>query len=146
MVSEISHEPTPTAVREGEFYEKPSRWGGWIIFAAVMMILVGTLNAIHGLVAIFNDDWVVWTNRGNLYFDISTWGWIHFGVGLAVVLAGFGLFTGNVLARAVAVFIAGVSLIANFLYVPAYPVWALTVIAIDVFVIYALTAHGRDLA
>jgi hypothetical protein len=146
MVSEISHEPTPTTTREGGFYEKPSRWGGWIIFAAVMMILVGALNAMHGLVAIFNDDWVVWTNRGDVYLDLTTWGWIHLGVGLAVVVAGFGLFTGNVLARAVAVLVAGVSIIANFLYMPAYPVWALTIIAIDVFVIYALTAHGRDLA
>ena len=51
----------------------------------------------------------------------------------------------NVLARALAVFMAGVSVIANFLNMPAYPVWSLTVIAIDVFVIYALTAHGRDL-
>jgi hypothetical protein len=146
MVSDISHEPAPTRTREGEFYEKPSGWGGWIIFAAVMMILVGTLNAIHGLVAIFNDEWVVWTNRGDLYFDLTTWGWIHLGVGLAVVLAGFGLLTGNVLARMIGVLMAGVSIIANFLYMPAYPVWALTIIAIDVFVIYALTAHGRDLA
>jgi hypothetical protein len=146
MASEISHDPTTRTTVEGEFYEKPSGWAGWIIFAAVMMIIVGALNAIHGLVAIFDDEWVVWTNRGNLYLDLTTWGWIHLGVGIAVVLAGLGLFTGNVLARGIAVLIAAVSIVANFLYIPAYPVWALTIIAIDVFVIYALTAHGRDLA
>ena len=144
MASEISHQPT-TRPEVREFSETPSRWGGFIVFAAVMMILGGTLNAMHGLVAIFNDEWVVWGNRANLYLDLSTWGWIHLAVGLAVVVAGFGLFTGNVLARAPAVFMAGVSVIANFLNMPAYPVWSLTVIAIDVFVIYALTAHGRDL-
>jgi hypothetical protein len=85
-------------------------------------------------------------NRADLYLDLTTWGWIHLGVGVAVVLAGFGLFTGNVLARAIAVLLAGASIIANFLYMPAYPVWALTVIAIDAFVIFAVTAHGRDLA
>jgi hypothetical protein len=141
MVSDISRAPTA----EDESYGTPSGWGGWIIFAAVMLIIVGALNAMHGLVAIFNDEWVVWTNQGDLYFDLTTWGWIHLGLGIAVVVAGFGLLTGNVVARAVAVAIAGLSIIANFLYMPAYPVWALIVIAIDVFVIYALTAHGRDL-
>ena len=146
MASAMSQDPATRAVVEGEFRERRSGWGGWIIFASVIMILAGALNAIHGLVAIFNDEWVVWTNRGDLYFDLTTWGWIHLGVGIAVVLAGFGLLTGNVLARAVAVTMAGLSIIVNFLYMPAYPVWALTIIAIDVFVIYALTAHGRDLA
>src|SRR6266540_3304509 len=143
MASDISHAPTTRTTVEGEFSEKSSGWAGWIIFASVMMVLAGSLNAMHGLVAIFNDEWVVFGNRANLYLDLSTWGWIHLGVGLAVVLAGFGLLTGNVLARAIAVLLVGVSIVANFLYVPAYPVWALTIIAIDVFVIFALTAHGR---
>jgi hypothetical protein len=146
MASEIYHEPTTRTTAEGEFYEKPSGWGGWIIFAAVMMILAGALNAMHGLVAIFNDEWVVFGNRADLYLDLTTWGWIHLGVGIAVVLAGFGLLSGNILARMIAVLLAGASIIANFLYMPAYPVWALTIIAIDVFVIFAVTAHGRDLA
>jgi hypothetical protein len=142
MVSDISRAPTA----EDESYGTPSGWGGWIIFAAVMLIIVGALNAMHGLVAIFNDEWVVWTNSADLYLDLTAWGWIHVGVGIALVLTGLGLFTGNVAARALAVFIAGVSIVANFLYMPAYPVWAMVIIAIDVFVIYALTAHGRDLA
>jgi hypothetical protein len=146
MASALSEDPATRTVVEGEFYEKRSHWGGWIIFASVIMVLAGAMNAIHGLVAIVDDEWVVWTNRGDLYFDLTTWGWIHLGVGIAVVLAGLGLLTGNVLARTIAVLLAGVSIIANFLYMPAYPVWALTIIAIDVFVIYALTAHGRDLA
>jgi hypothetical protein len=120
-------------------------WVGWIVFASVMMIIAGSLNAFHGLVAIVNDEWVVWGNRANLYLDLTEWGWVHLIVGALVVLAGFGLLTGNVLARAVAVLVAGISIVANFLFMPAYPVWALTIIAIDVFVIYALTAHGREL-
>jgi hypothetical protein len=146
MASQAAYEPTTRTTAEGELYERSSGWAGWIIFAAVMMILSGALNAMHGLVAIFNDEWVVFGNRANLYFDLTTWGWIHLGLGIAVVLAGFGLLSGNILARAIAVLLAGASLIANFLYMPAYPVWALTIIAIDVFVIFAVTAHGRDLA
>jgi hypothetical protein len=103
------------------------------------------MNAIHGLIAIVNDEWVVWGNRADLYLDLTTWGWVHLLVGIAVFLAGLGLLSGNVLARAVAVLLASISIIANFLYIPAYPVWALTIIAIDVFVIYALTAHGGEL-
>jgi hypothetical protein len=133
------------AERGGEAGRARTGWVGWIYFASVLMILAGTLNAIHGIIAVVNDEWVVWTNRGDLYLDLTDWGWIHFGVGIALVLAGFGVLTGNVLARAVAVLLACLSVIANFLYIPAFPVWALTVIAIDVFVIYALTAHGGEL-
>jgi hypothetical protein len=146
MASEIAHERTTRTTVEGEFHEAPSGWVGWIVFAAVMMILAGALNAMHGLVAILNDEWVVWGNRADLYLDLTTWGWVHLGVGVLVVLAGFGVLSGNVLARTMAVLMAGASIVANFLFIPAYPVWALTIIAIDVFVILALTVHGRDLA
>jgi hypothetical protein len=87
----------------------------------------------------------VWGNRADLYLDLTTWGWVHLIIGVVVVLAGIGLLSGNVLARAVAVLLASLAIIANFVYIPAYPVWALTVIAINVFVIYALTAHGGEL-
>jgi hypothetical protein len=120
-------------------------WTGWIGFAGVMMIIAGSLNAIYGLIAVVNDEWVVWGNRANLYLDISQWGWIHLFLGLALMLAGFGVFSGNVLARTVGVIAAGVSLIANFMFIPAYPVWSLVVVTIDVLVIWALTAHGSEM-
>jgi hypothetical protein len=145
MSSEISDQPT-RANEAREFHEESSGWAGWIVFAAVMMVLAGGLNAMHGLVAIVNDEWVVWGNRVDLYLDLTTWGWVHLGIGVALVLTGLGLFSGNILARTIAVILAGLSIMANFLFMPAYPVWSLTIIAIDVFVIFALTAHGRDLA
>jgi hypothetical protein len=108
-------------------------------------VISGSLNALYGLVALLNDEWVVWTNRGSLYLDISDWGWIHLIVGLVVLLSGVGVFSGNVLARTVGVIGATVSLIANFFFIPAYPVWALIVVTINVLVIWALTAHGREM-
>jgi hypothetical protein len=120
-------------------------WTGWIGFAGVMMILGGILNAFYGFVAIVNDEWVVWGNRTSVYLDISQWGWVHLVVGLVVLLCGIGLFSGNVLARTVGVIIAAVSLISNFFFMPAYPFWAITVIVIDVLVIWALTVHGREM-
>jgi hypothetical protein len=145
MASETYRDPTGTTTGPSETYREPTGWVGWIFFAAVLMILAGTLNAIHGFIAIVNDEWVVWGNRADLYLDLTTWGWVHLIIGVAVLLAGIGLLSGNVVARAVAVLLASLSIIANFLYIPAYPVWALTIIAINVFVIYALTAHGGEL-
>jgi hypothetical protein len=129
-------------------YEEPvetTGWIGWGIFAATMMIIGGSLNVFYGLVAVVNDDWVVWANRNAAYLDLTSWGWVHIIAGALVVLAGFGVLSGNVLARTIGVVLAGLNLIANFLFIPVYPLWSLTVITIDVLVIWALTAHGREL-
>ena len=120
-------------------------WTGWISFAGVMMVIAGGLNALYGLIAVVNDEWVVWTNRADLYIDISQWGWVHLIVGLVLLLCGIGVFSGNVLARTVGVIAAAVSLIANFAFIPAYPIWALVVVTIDVLIIWALTAHGSEM-
>jgi hypothetical protein len=126
-------------------YEETTGWVGWSVFAATMMIIGGSLNAFYGLVAAVNDDWVVWTNRGDVYLDLSAWGWVHMIVGVLVVIAGFGVLSGNILARIVGVVLAGLSLLANFFFIPVYPLWALIVITIDALVIWALTAHGGEL-
>lgn len=120
-------------------------WTGWITFAGVMLIIGGSLGLIFGIIAAVNDTWVVFANRGAVSLDLSTWGWVHAIVGAIVLLAGFGVFTGNILARIVGVAVAVVSLIANFLWLPVYPVWAIIIITIDVLVIWALTAHGGEM-
>jgi hypothetical protein len=120
-------------------------WTGWITFAGVMLIIGGSLGLIFGIIAAVNDNWVVFANRGAVSLDLSTWGWVHVIVGAIVLLAGFGVFTGNILARIVGVAVAVVSLIANFLWLPVYPVWAIIIITIDVLVIWALTAHGGEM-
>jgi len=120
-------------------------WTGWITFAGVMLIIGGSLGLIFGIIAAVNDKWVVFANRGAVSLDLSTWGWVHVIVGAIVLLAGFGVFTGNILARIVGVAVAIVSLIANFLWLPVYPVWAIIIITIDVLVIWALTAHGGEM-
>jgi hypothetical protein len=132
---------------EQTYQERPETtgWVGWGVFAATIMIIGGSLNAMYGLVAVVNDDWVVWTNRNSAYLDLSSWGWVHIVVGLLVAVAGFGVLSGNVLARTVGVVLAGISLITNFLFLPVYPLWSLIVITLDVLVIWALTAHGRKL-
>lgn len=124
---------------------EPTGWTGWIVFAAVIMMIGGGLGAMQGLIAVVNDEWVVWGYEANLYVDLTAWGWIHIVVGLIVFVAGLGVLSGNILARTIGVIVAAVSLIANFLFIPAYPIWAITVIVIDMLVIWALTAHGSEM-
>jgi hypothetical protein len=117
---------------------------GWALFAAIMLMIGGMLQIIAGIAAIVEDDFFVVGAKWVFEFDVTTWGWIHIILGGLLILVGAGILTGNVAARTVGVIIAGLSAIANFAYLPYYPVWAIIVIAIDVAIIWALTAHGRD--
>ena len=118
---------------------------GLTVFAGVMMVMGGALHAIQGLVALFNDEFLVVGKDYVFKFDITTWGWIHLILGIVVALAGVALFRGSVWARVLAVAVACVSMILNFMWMPYYPLWSLTIIALDVFIIWAVTAHGRDI-
>lgn len=117
---------------------------GFTFFAAMMMIMIGTFHAIAGLAAIIENTFYAATQNYILEFDVSTWGWIHLIVGVIVLLAGFALFSGAVWARMIGVILALLSAIANFAFIPYYPVWSIVMIAVNVTVIWALTAHGRD--
>ena len=117
---------------------------GLTYFAAFMLIMIGFFHAIAGLSGILKDDFYVKTPNYLVNLDASGWGWIHLIVGIIILLAGFGLFTGAVWARTVAVIIALISAIANFVFIPVYPCWAIAIIVVDILVIWALTAHGRD--
>ena len=120
-------------------------WVGWIIFGGMMLMLVGALHLIYGLVAVFNDEWVVWGNGEAVFLDVSVWGWLHVIGGAVVVLAGIGVMTGNVLARTIGVIAAAISVLLNFVSLPLYPVWSLTMIAIALLVMWALIAHGSEM-
>jgi hypothetical protein len=124
-----------------------SGWAvGWTAFAAIFMIIMGLFHAIAGLVAILEDDLIAVTPDYVFQFSITTWGWIHLIAGIVVLLAGLYLFTGALWARVIGVTIAAVSMLANFVWLPYQPVWSTITIAIGGFVIWALTAHGRDIA
>src|SRR5215218_6287331 len=118
---------------------------GFILFAAVMMLMSGVFQALQGLVAIFENEFYVATRNYTFQFDATTWGWIHLLVGLLVAFAGWGLLSGRTWARVVAITLAVLSAIANFLFIPYYPCWALLLITLDIFVIWAITAHGGDM-
>jgi hypothetical protein len=119
---------------------------GFSVFAAIMMMMLGMYQVIAGLVALVNDEFFLIGEEWVFKFDTTTWGWIHLLIGVVVAAAGAGVLTGAVWARTVGVVVALLSGLAAFAWLPWYPIWALVLIALDVFVIWALTAHGRDVA
>jgi hypothetical protein len=119
-------------------------WVGWIYFAGFMLIIAGIIDIFYGLVAIFDDKWVVWGNRGSVFLDVTQWGWVHLVIGILVVLVGVGVLTGNLAARIVASILVAISLIVNFMGIPLYPLWAIVLIAIDALVLWALVGHGEE--
>jgi hypothetical protein len=139
---------------QGSQYRSTSRAGedtsggatGLILFAGLMMIMVGIWQALQGLIAIFENEFYVATRNYTFQFDATTWGWIHLLLGLLVAFAGWGLLSGQTWARVVAITLAVLSAIANFLFIPYYPFWSLLIIAVDVFVIWAIAAHGREVS
>jgi hypothetical protein len=120
-----------------------SGWAvGGITFAAVMLIIIGTFQVIAGLVAIFDDDFYVVTANYTFDLDTSGWGWIHLLIGIGLLATGFGLFSRSTWAGVTAIVLAMLSAIANFFFIPYYPFWSILVIALDVWVIWALTRPG----
>jgi hypothetical protein len=121
-------------------------WVGWLAFAGIMMILVGAFQAIDGLIALFKDDlYVVRPSGLVINIDYTAWGWTHLLLGVLLVAAGFAVFSGRVWGRTLGVIAALLSAIVNFAFIPAYPVWSILIITVDVLVIYALIAHGGEL-
>ena len=118
---------------------------GFILFAAIMMIMSGIFEAIQGLIGIFENEFYATTRNYVFKFDATTWGWTHLLLGLLVVFAGWGLLSGRTWARTVAIILAVLSAIANFAFIPYYPFWSLLIITLDIFVIWAVTAHGGEL-
>ena len=101
---------------------------------------------VEGIIALFRDTVLV-VPQGGLVVSVSftQWGWMQLIAGILIIAAGLGVFTGRTWARVLGVIFASISAILNFAFITAFPVWSLTVIALDIVVIYALTAHGAEM-
>jgi hypothetical protein len=111
---------------------------GWTMFAAFLMVFGGALAIFQGIAAIAKDDVFVTTRNYSFEYSVSGWGWIHLFLGIVVVLAGFALFGNALWARMLAVLLAGLSMVANFVWLPHYPLWSIVLIAIDIAIIWAV--------
>ncbi len=120
-----------------------SGWAvGGVVFAATMMLVVGTFQMIAGLVAIFDDEFYVVGREYTFELDTTVWGWIHLLLGILLAVGGWALFARNAWAGVFAIVLASLSAIANFFFIPYYPFWSIVIIALDVWVIWALTRPG----
>ncbi len=122
-----------------------SGWSGWIAFAGVILFIVGLINVIQGLAALIKHTVYVLPNSGLLVStSYSTWGWLLIIWGIIMATAAWGLFSGSQVARWFVVILVVINLLGQFAWFPAYPLWSLVVIALDVAVLYALTVRWNE--
>lgn len=130
---------------QGEGAAGPSGWAGWVLFAAVMMIVLGAFQIIAGLVALFERGYYLVTSSHLLiHVNYTAWGWVHLILGAVIVLVGLGLRVGQLWARITGIALAVISAVVNLAFIAAYPIWSILIIALDMVVIYALAVHGRE--
>ena len=132
---------TTTATRS-----EPSGWAvGLASFAGFMLILVGSFQFFEGLAAIIKDQFYVIGPNYAYNLDVTAWGWIHLIWGVIVAAAGFGVLAGKLWARLVGIVVATLAAIAQFFYIPYYPIWAVLIIALCIACIWALSVYNtRD--
>lgn len=124
----------------------PKSMAGWIGFAGILMLIVGALDFMQGLIALFDDEYFVVTEAGFLVLDLTGWGWAMLIWGTLLVLAGLGLISAQSWARWFAIVVVSLNFVAQlgFLGNSQYPLWSLTVIAINIVILYALTARWSE--
>ncbi|WP_405680507.1 MULTISPECIES: DUF7144 family membrane protein [unclassified Streptomyces] len=127
---------------------QPSPWhaptSGTTLVAACFMIFGGAMAIFEGISALAKDDVFLATRHYVFEFSLTGWGWVHLILGIVIVLAGCAVLSGALWARYFGVFVAGLGAIANFLWIPYYPLWALVLVAVNLFVCWAL-CHGMHL-
>jgi hypothetical protein len=126
---------------------RSSAWAGWIVFAGIVLIMVGGMDILQGLIAIFEDEYVVATRKGLAIVDVTTWGWTTLLWGVLLIVAGLGLLGGAGWARWLAIVGVGINAIQQVAFMAnfpqAYPLWNILIIALNVLVLFALTARWQ---
>ncbi|MCX4549739.1 hypothetical protein OG204_18025 [Streptomyces sp. NBC_01387] len=121
-----------------------SGWAaGGTMFAGVLMLVEGVTDILQGIVAIAKDSVYTHVNNYTYAFSLTSWGWIHLILGILVALTGLGILAGVTAARAAGIVLASLNVILQFMFLPYQPLWALTGIAIGLFVIWSLAFGDR---
>jgi hypothetical protein len=121
-------------------------WSGWIGFAGLLLMILGAIDFFEGLIAVIRKEYYAFTPQGIIIFDTTTWGWLAMIMGVVLFLVGLGLTGGAGWARWVAIVLLVVNLLGNIGWVGSsnQPIWALTVVALEIIVLFALTARWSD--
>jgi hypothetical protein len=126
-------------------YTTPARGlAGMVAFAGIMLALIGFMDILQGVTALFNDEYFAVRGGDLLVLDFTAWGWITLIWGVALVAAGFGLLSGRGGARIFALIVVFINMLVQIAFLAAYPIWSAIIIALDVFVLYALTARWDE--
>lgn len=119
-------------------------WVGWVYFAGILMLVRSFFQAFLGIVALSKDDFFVVTQDKLAVFNFTAWGWVHLVLAVIMLTAAFSVFAGGLWGRIVGIFVYSLSLLANLIFLPAYPVWSIAIILMDSLIIYALVVHGDE--
>ena len=137
---------TPAAAAAYDEYDyHDDRGQGWVVFAGVLLLMLGTLNFIEGLAAIGHAHFFT-ANANYIVGSLNTWGWIVLCIGVIEWAVGIGVFVKNQFSRWLGVVVLAGNAIAQLLMIPAYPFWSLSIFALDVLAIYGLIAYGERIA
>jgi hypothetical protein len=130
-----------TSSPDGGAYADVDKGGGWLLFAGIMVLIVGVLNVIYGIAAIDNANFFV-ADQKYILSDLNTWGWVMLVLGALQLLAAFSIWSGGGFGRWFGIAMCSLNAIAALLAIPAYPFWSLAVFTIDILIIYGLAAYG----
>jgi hypothetical protein len=123
----------------------PQAWAGWVTFAGISLALVGVVHVIEGLVGVLDPGQYAVRPSGLIVtVSYTVWGWTHLVLGIVLVAAAVGVLNRNRISRIIAVVACGLSALTNIAFLNAAPIWAVTVITLDVLFIYAITVHGGE--
>ena len=111
---------------------------GASIAAGALLLTSAVLTVLQGIEALVNNEPLLIGPHYVYKFNPVGWGWVHIVVGIVLGIVAVGLITGRVWARVTAIFMACISIVAMFLWLPYYPMWSIIVIALDVIVIWAV--------
>ncbi len=143
-MSSTTSEPPAAGERYDTRYGSPGPISGWIVFAGVLMLIEGSLDALWGLAAVINNEVITVGGHGVVVWDITAWGWGHLILGSLVALTGLGLLAQQSWARFVGIFVVSLDMLVQFGTFTLFPLWAIMIIAIDIVILYHLCARWES--
>ena len=123
---------------------QPTGWVGWVYFAGILMLVRGFFQAFIGIVALANSDIFVVGANGLAVFNYTAWGWIHIGLSVVLLTGAASVFSGKWWGRLVGSIMTSLALFANLAFLPAHPLWSISLAIVDVLMLYALTVRGGE--
>jgi hypothetical protein len=119
-------------------------WVGWVYFAGILLLVKAFFQAFLGIVALTRDDFYVVAENQLAVFNFTAWGWLHLILAVVLLTAAFSLFVGGLWGRVIGTVVVSLSLLANLVFLPAYPIWGLAALVIDALILYAILVHGDE--